>query len=117
MTFENDGTAWPRWLNVVAGIWLFISAFAWPHASSAQTNTWMVGVLVCVFAFVAMWRPAVRWANTALAAWLFLSTWLIPHLNVATVWNNLVLAMIVFVVSLTPSGTMDTTGRHPIGDI
>ena len=110
----NSGS-WPRYLNALVAAWLFISAFVWPHTVSAQTNTWIVGALMVICAIAALFQPAARWANTVLAVWLFISTWFFPHANTGTVWNNAILAIIVFAVSLVPSSPMQTTGRRPLG--
>ncbi|MGE5186646.1 MAG: SPW repeat protein [Acidobacteriota bacterium] len=115
MTDISDTSAWPRWINILAGAWLFISAFVWPHTLSAQANTWIVGALMFIVAIAALFQPPVRWANTALAVWLFVSTWFFPHADTATLWNNLIVAIVVFILSLTPSGAMTTSGRRPIG--
>lgn len=94
-----------RVLNVLIGVWLFISAFAWHHSFAQFTNTWILGVLCVVFALVAMQYPWVSYLNTALAVWLFLSAILLPRINTATTWNNLICAIAIFVVSLVPSET------------
>ncbi len=91
-----------RWVNLVIGIWLFISAFAWEHTAAQRTNTWILGVLCVIFAIAAMRNAAVRWLNTALAVWLFISVWALPHDNAGTAWNNVIVAIVVFFVSLIP---------------
>ncbi len=90
-----------RGINVVLGIWLFISAFAWEHTFAERTNTWILGVLCVVFALVAMSTSTARWLNTALAIWLFISVWALPHDNLGTMWNNAIVAIVVFLVSLS----------------
>ena len=95
--------AWPRGINIVAGIWLFISAFIWPHAANARTNTWILGVLIALAAIIALYAPRVRFLNTLFAIWLFFSTLFIYHLNAGTLWNNIIVSIIVFIVSLIPS--------------
>ncbi len=92
-----------RTLNVILGIWLFISAFVWPHTSAEFTNTWILGVLCVVFALIAMRVPNVRWLNTLLAIWLFISAFALPHQLVGTVWNNALVAIAVFILSLIPN--------------
>src|SRR5919206_2465218 len=77
-----------RWLNLLLGIWLFISAFVWDHTPAERTNTWILGVLCVVFALCAMSISTARWLNTALAVWLFISVWALPHRELATMWNN-----------------------------
>jgi hypothetical protein len=94
----------PRIINVILGVWLFISAFIWPHAHAQMTNTWIVGVLCVIFALVAMAVPWVRFLNTLLAIWLFISAWALPSQTAGTVWNNVLIAIAMFIVSLVPSG-------------
>ncbi len=91
-----------RWLNVVLGVWLFISAFLWPHTVAQRTNTWILGVLCVIFALIAMSTPPARFLNTALSIWLFISVWALPHRNIGTMWNNALVAIVIFVLSLVP---------------
>ncbi len=98
----------PRIINVILGVWLFISAFIWPHTSAQMTNTWILGVLCVVFALVAMAVPWVRYLNTLLAIWLFISAWALPTVSPGTIWNNVLVAIAIFIVSLVPS--MPTAG-------
>jgi hypothetical protein len=44
--------------------------------------------------------PWARYLNTVLAVWLFISAWALPTLSIATVWNNVLVAIAIFVVSL-----------------
>lgn len=104
-------TAWPRLFNLILGIWLFISAFVWPHSPSSQTNTGIVGILIAATTIWTLYTPAARFVNTVLAVWLLASTWLIYHVSVGTLWNNLIVAIIVLVASLIPNGAGMTTGR------
>lgn len=92
-----------RTLNVILGIWLFISAFAWQHTTAQFTNTWILGVLCVIFALIAMRVPQVRYVNTILAIWLFISAFALPHANAATQWNNCLVAIAIFIVSLVPT--------------
>jgi hypothetical protein len=108
MPAANETGAWPRWIDIVAGAWLFISAFVWPHALAAQTNTWVVGALIAAFAIASWFWPALRYVDTVLAIWLFISSWFFPH-TAGTAWNNAVVAIIVFFASLAPG---NETPRH-----
>jgi hypothetical protein len=91
-----------QFVNVALGIWLVVSAFIWPHTPAQQANTWMVGVLAAVFALVATARNQARYLDTALSVWLFASIWVLPDLSRATQWNNAVVALAIFVLSLVP---------------
>ncbi len=100
-----------RWLNVILGAWLFISAFIWPHTLAQRTDTWILGIIAVVVALVAMSVSTVRFVNTALAIWLFISVWALPHQNIATMWNNALVAIAIFLLSLVPEvGEMRRVG-------
>ena len=111
----TDAAAWPRWVTLALGVWLFISAFVWPHAASAMTNTWILGLLIVLGAAWSMYEPRVRYLDTLFAIWLLFSTLVIQHHESATLWNNLIVAVIVFVLSLIPSrATTPRTGSRPL---
>ncbi|HEX3474601.1 MAG TPA: hypothetical protein VHT91_06140 [Kofleriaceae bacterium] len=104
--------AWPRWVNFLIGIWLIISAFAWPHTAGARANTWILGALIAIASIWAVFTPGARFLNTIFAIWLFFATLVIYHASSATVWNNMIAAVIVFVLSLIPSPPGARTGRE-----
>ncbi|HEX3762276.1 MAG TPA: hypothetical protein VHW23_26425 [Kofleriaceae bacterium] len=108
--------AWPRWVNLLIGIWLIISAFAWPHGGGARANTWILGALIAIASIWAMYAPGARFLNTIFAIWLFFATLVIYHASAATVWNNLIAAVIVFVLSLipTPPTRARAAGQRPL---
>ena len=106
----------PRIVNVIIGVWLFISAFLWPHLQAQQSNTWICGVLCVIFALVAMAVPWVRYLNTMLAIWLFVSAWALPSVQPGTIWNNVLCAIAIFILSLMPAVSGSATpgfARHP----
>ncbi len=98
----------PRVANIVLGVWLFISAFIWVHSPEEYTNTWLMGALCVIFAIIAFAVPWFRYLNTLLAVWLFISAFALPHVHSGTVWNNALVAIAIFLVSLVPQ---ETTGR------
>ncbi len=98
----NTSSGVARGINLLLGVWLFISAFVWDHSMAERTNTWILGVLCAVFALIAMSTSTARWLNTALAIWLFISVWALPHHTLATMWNNAIVAILVFALSLVP---------------
>jgi hypothetical protein len=103
---QQDQLANARIVNVVLGVWLFVSAFLWPHSYAQMSNTWIVGALCVVFALVAMRVPEARYLNTILAVWLFISVWALPSISLATQWNNALASVAVFIVSLVPTYLM-----------
>lgn len=99
-----------RYGNVVLGLWLAASAFAWEHYSSSQTNTWVVGVLIAAAALIAPRHWTMRWATPVLCLWLAASTLLFWPVTTATLWNNMIVAVLVFALSL-----VSTTPRSVAG--
>lgn len=92
-----------RAANVVIGLWLFISAFAWPHSSAQLLNTLLVGLVIAVVAFIGMRAAQLRFVNTAVSIWLFISAFALPTLMIGTTWNNALVAIATFVLSLVGS--------------
>jgi len=105
----QDNVPMARIANIVLGVWLFISAFLWRHTYSQMTNTWILGLLCVAFAAIAIKVPQVRYLNAVLAVWLFISAWALPTFNVGTIWNNALVAVAVFIISLAPG----YVGRGP----
>lgn len=93
-----------RILNVVLGAWLFVSAFLWTHTPADRVSCWSVGLGVIALAVIATTVEGARWVNAALAVWLFASAFALPHLHLATRWNEGVVALLVFLLALVPSG-------------
>ena len=107
---------WPaaRILNVVLGVWLFFSAFLWRHTTAQMTNTWILGVLFAMFGILSIGVPVVRYFSMALSVWLFISAFALNHISIATVANNAIVALVLFVLSLAPGrgeATIVTTRR------
>jgi len=102
-----------RGFTLLLGVWLFISAFIWPHTMAQMTNTWICGVLAVIFAAVAMRAPQVRYANTILAIWLFISAFALPTISIGTVWNNVIVSIAIFVSSLVPSDQLPHMVQRP----
>lgn len=103
--------------NVVIGVWLFISAFVWQHTPAQMTNTWILGVLCVAFALIAMAAPPARYLNTALAVWLFISAWVLPTIHRGTIWNNVLCAIAIFILSLMPTGREAAMRRPARGTV
>ena len=90
-------------LNAMFGVWLFISAFLWPHTLPQFHNGWILGVLVTAFALAAI--AGVRWAryvNFALGIWLFISTLALPRSSGGTTLNNVLVAAAIIITALLP---------------
>ena len=95
------------WLVAVAlGVWLFLSALAWPHSAGELYGGALTGALVVSFALATLGgRPWGRYATAALGAWLvFMPILLLEPSRFARVNHPLVGAAIV-VLALWPKGS------------
>jgi hypothetical protein len=102
-----------RTLNILLGIWLFISAFVWQHSSAQLTNTWILGILCVIFALIATRWEQVRYLNTILAVWLFISAFVLSAQSRGTMWNNALVAVAIFLVSLAPPDRLQLPTHTP----
>lgn len=97
-----------RYANIVLGIWLFISAFLWPHGQAPFTNTWIMGIVVAVVAVMSLSVRDVRFVNTLAGIWLVISAFALPRLygsaGVGTTANNVIVGILVFILSLATGG-------------
>lgn len=101
-----------RWLNAVIGVWLFLSAFFWPHTASQYTNTWIMGIITVAVALISVGAPGFRFVNTAVGVWLIISAFALPSMTAATRWNNFIVGIVVGLLSLAGSAPSTTLG-HP----
>jgi hypothetical protein len=93
-----------RILNALIAIWLFVTAFMWPHAHLAQVVTIVAAVLTFVLSILEMYVRGARYLNAVVAVFLFLSALTLPALTRATVWNNAIVAIAILVVALIDRG-------------
>ena len=66
---------WPRFINVLLGIWLTAAPDILRYDAPARTHDHIVGPLIITFAMIAMsesTRP-VRWINVLLGNWLVIA--------------------------------------------
>lgn len=102
-----------RAANAVLGLWLFLSAFLWPHTFFHQTNAWIVGMAVVTLAMFGLTGVGwARYANAALGAWLILSAILVPRVGAATFWNHLLVGFALAMFGLA-SSIRDLRNQRP----
>jgi hypothetical protein len=101
---NGGGAVGARMANAALGLWLFVSAFLWPHGWSQQYNALVVGMVVVTAAVAAI--GGARWGryvNAASGGWLIISAlFLSPGLG-ATFWNHVVVGFLLATLGLSPS--------------
>ena len=98
-----------RIFNVLIGVWLIVSAFAWPHSRAMTNYTVACGILTGVFAIATLYFRSARYLNLVVAALLFSTSALMSPRTDPTFWNNVIAAISIFVASL-----LGTAGRGSV---
>ena len=106
----NNNEQIARIVNCLLGNWLRISGFVWQHVYAQRVNAWLVGVLIALVALASLSAPSIRYLNTILAVWLFISPWALHGANRGTVWNNVLVAVVVFCLSLYQGSSSSASG-------
>jgi len=81
MTGTMATRRWQDWVNLVLGLWLFVSPWALDYANQtyAAWNAYVLGAGIVVFAAVAAYMPQAweEMINTVLGIWLILSPYVL----------------------------------------
>jgi len=112
-TEGRDAGTLARIVQIAAGAWLVISAFLLPHTAATSTNSVAVGALCILFALVALLAPDMRWLDLGLSGWLAFSSLFFYRLPAPTLWNNIIVALVVFLAALLPNRAIGRMGEPP----
>ena len=103
-------------ISVIAGLWLMLSSYF--MSLGFTSNEFVVGLLVTLFGIIelslvesAMW---VSWAIGILGAWLLVSPLFLTGLAVASIWNSVILGIVILAVAIWGGTSSSTIGMgHP----
>ena len=96
---------WQDWINLLLGIWLFISPWAVGFEGTqraASWNAWILGVAVVVFSAIAVSMPQV-WEeiiNLLLGVWLVISSWVIGVTSRAAETDAVIVGLLVILFAI-----------------
>ncbi len=91
---------WQDTLNLLIGVWLFISPWVVGFAASdvaAAWNAWILGVAIVVFSAIAVSMPR-AWEeviNILLGIWMVISSWVIGVAYRAAGTNAVIVGLLV----------------------
>jgi hypothetical protein len=103
----------PNVLAAALGVWLVVAAFAWPHSNGQRATEWVVGALVFASSLGASRLAGARYLTMLLAAWLFIAAFTVTGTSAFARWNDVVVAVLLFVAMAWRERADDTTGaRH-----
>ncbi len=91
-------------LDLVAGLWLFLSGWAVAAVESLQWNNWIVGAIVAIIAAVrvsgAKTAAWLSWVNAILGVWVIVSPWVVSDTRLdATIWNNVITGLAIVILA------------------
>lgn len=97
-----NAMATKRWQDVVIlllGAWLFFSPFIMGYtATVAASNALIIGVVVVLFAIIALNDTRVweEWVNLVLGAWLVISPFVLGYSQMeAATWNHIIVGLLI----------------------
>ena len=117
-TVNDGGLRATAVLNILLGIWVFVSPWVYGAASHSNAwNSWIVGALIAIFAIIRSANPlttrGLGWVNMILGAWVFISPWVYGYTaNSGRFINSLCAGAIIFILSLY-GATAHTTHTTP----
>jgi hypothetical protein len=117
---------WQDWINLILGIWLFISPWFWAGPimalRDARSDSWLLGVIVIIMALWALSAPTLsvpEWIMTVAGVWLFIAPWvLIFSMAHPAAWSHWIVGVIVFLLAISAareaSGPTTTMPGKPV---
>lgn len=96
---------WQDWVNLILGVWLFISPWILtPVGAIDRWNFWVIGVIIAGLALYALAVPRARlpeWMLLLFGAWMFISPWTLAYsVAPAAAWNAWIAGLLVMLVAL-----------------
>ena len=91
---------WQDWLNLLIGIWLFISPWVLGFVGSnagADWNAWILGAAIVVFSAIAVSLPQ-AWEeviNILLGIWMVISSWVLGITSRAAESNAVIVGLLL----------------------
>jgi hypothetical protein len=85
---------------LVLAVWVLFSGNALAHTRPNQINSAAVGAALFFFGAIAIRHEWARYVTLALGIWLFAFTAIIGRADPVIFWNNAMVALAVFVLSL-----------------
>lgn len=116
----RDSTiGWASGINLILGIWLFISPWALNY-SMRQTlwNDIIVGFVVFVLSWIRLANRSTTgvasWINVVLGIWLIIAPFVFHYADPGQTWNSIIVGIIVAALGIV-SGSAGVTrhGGHP----
>lgn len=96
---------WQDWVNLLLGIWLFISPWVVGYVANdpgASRNAWILGVAIVIFSGIAVSTPQI-WEeviNILLGIWMIISTWVVGFTTRAAETNAVIVGILLIIFAI-----------------
>lgn len=94
----------PRIFNVLMGIWLFISAFAWRHSPAEFWAALICGAVTIVLTLGTFYVPGLRYLVAVFALMLLVESVTAAASVRRTAWHDAIIAIAIFVAAMLSRG-------------
>jgi uncharacterized membrane protein HdeD (DUF308 family) len=94
----------PRIFNVLMGVWLFISAFAWRHSPAQFWAALICGALTVLLTLATFYVPGVRYLVAVFAVFLFVESLTGAAGFRRTAWHDAIIAIAIFAAAMLSRG-------------
>ena len=95
-----------RIFNILMGLWLFVSAFAFPQGRGQLASTAICGALTALFAALTSYDRRSRYLTAAIGALVVLFAFAVHPLGSATFWHNGIVGISIAVAALADRGPL-----------
>ena len=99
---------WPRFVNVLLGIWLTAAPDILQYGDPARTHDHILGPLVMTFAMIAVSEStrSVRWINVLLGNWLVIAPVVFDY-SIAQALHSQALGIAVALIAMVKGSLME----------
>ena len=114
MRDQNIQTKTASGINVIAGLWLMLSAYFMGLGFSS--NEFIVGIIIAIVSLVGWFSIEqagwVSWIDGILGVWLLVTPIFVMGLSAATIWNSIILGIIVLAIAIWEGVSSSSTMGH-----
>ena len=114
MRDQNTQTKTASGINVIAGLWLMLSAYFMNLGFSS--NEFITGILIAIVSLVGLYSIEqaswVSWVAGIMGAWLLVTPIFVTGLSTAVIWNSVIVGIIVLAMSIWSGMSSSSTMGH-----
>lgn len=99
MASDMRARRWQDWVILILGVWLFFSPFLIGYTgTTAASNAYVIGVVVVLFAILALIDSRVweEWINLVLGVWLVIAPFVLGYSTMdGATWNHIIVGLLI----------------------